>query len=34
MCLCESMKYSPMDVVRSITTIQIDSSVQVEVTMN
>ena len=34
MYLCESMKYSPMDVVRSITTIQIDSSVQVEVTMN
>ncbi|OAO13099.1 40S ribosomal protein S20, partial [Blastocystis sp. ATCC 50177/Nand II] len=25
---------APMDVVRSITTIQIDSSVQVEVTMN
>lgn len=34
MLACESMKYSPMDVVRSITTIQIDSSVQVEVTMN
>ena len=34
MLVCESMKYSPMDVVRSITTIQIDSSVQVEVTMN
>ena len=28
------MIYSPMEVVRSITTIQIDSSVQVEVTMN
>ena len=34
MCLCESVRDSPMDVVRSITTIQIDSSVQVEVTMN
>ena len=34
MCLCERVMVSPMDVVRSITTIQIDSSVQVEVTMN
>ena len=34
MCLFEGVRGSPMDVVRSITTIQIDSSVQVEVTMN